>query len=211
MITTQLKSTLRRSLLALALATSSALASAASLHVEIDTAGFGSNGWIDLLFSPGNGSAALAAADLSHFSGMDLPTAADFTGDYSINPASYTLLNSNGGSDLLHSVNFGGKISFDVAFSGAADAAASRALSAFSVVMYNADFSAQLGNVDPVTGSLLQLTWTPSSTVGGAGSVGAMAFDNAASVTAAVPEPSTWLMLGAGLALVGLARKRKIG
>lgn len=205
-----LSRSLSRSLLALALSAAAGLASADTLHVELNTAGLGDSGWIDLFFGAGNGSAALAAADLSHFGGFNSTVAAQTSGAVSGSLASgYQLLNSGGGADLFHAVNFGGKVSFDISFSGAADPAASGVLSTFSVALYGADQSTPLGHYDSTTSSLLQLNWTPSTVLGTPGVVSPMVFDNAAVSVSAVPEPSSWLMLGAGLALVGALSRRR--
>lgn len=210
MFASTLSRTLSRSLLALALSAAAGLASADTLHVELNTAGLGESGWIDLFFGAGNGSAALATADLSHFGGFNAGVAAQTGGGVSGSLASgYQLLNSDGGADLFHAVNFGGKVSFDISFSGAADPAASGVLSTFSVALYGADQSTPLGHYDGASSSLLQLVWTPSSVLGQPGAVSPMVFDNAVASVSAVPEPSAWLMLGAGLALVGALSRRR--
>lgn len=205
--------TLRRTLLALVLGASAALASAATLHVEVDTRSFGSKGWIDLLFVSNNNShAAPATATLSDFVGFDAVTGAQPVGGVSGSLAGgYTLSNLNGGADLFHAVNFGGKVSFNIDFTGAADTSVNHTLSTLSLAMYGADQSTLLGHGDGATGSLLQLYWLPSTNAATPGTVSSQVFDNVASVAplAAVPEPSSWAMLGAGLGLLGLARRRQ--
>lgn len=201
---------LRRALLALALGACASLASAAStFHVELDTSSFASSGWMDLQFNPGDPSSPLAQATLSGFTGFGDPATAQTIGNVGGSLAGgYTLVNNDPGglNSLFHAVDFGGKIGFDVTFSGAADPAAGYG-SVFSVALYNLAQDALLGTADP-SGSLVLLNWTP------AGAVVPTMLNNtiATSVSAvsAVPEAQTWLMLGAGLALLGgVARRRR--
>ena len=201
---------LRRALLALALGACASLASAAStFHVELDTSSFASTGWIDLQFNPGDPSSPLAQATLSGFTGFGDPATAQTTGNVGGSLAGgYTLVNNDPGglNSLFHAVDFGGKIGFDVTFSGAADPGAGFG-SAFYVALYNQAQDALLGTNDP-TGALVLLNWTPAGTV-----VPTMlnnTIGTSVSAVSAVPEAQTWLMLGAGLALVGgIARRRQ--
>lgn len=202
---------LRRTLLALALGACASLASAAStFHVELDTSSFASTGWIDMQFNPGSPSSPLAQVSLTGFTGFGDSGTAQSSGNVGGSLAGgYTFVNNDAGglNGLFHAVNFGGKIGFDVTFSGAADPGAGFG-SAFSVALYNQAQDTLLGTNDP-SGSLVLLNWTPAGTV-----VPTMLNNTiATSVTAvtAVPEAETWLMLGAGLALVGgVARRRKL-
>lgn len=204
--------TLRRSLLALALAACASLASAATYHVEFDTSGFGSDGWIDVMFNPGNAGTALASVTLTDFIGFGDSSSAQITGNVTGSLASgYTIANNDPGglNDLFHAVNFsGGKVGFNVSFSGDGDPAQTSGGSVFSVALMNANADAYLGTLDP-SGSLVQLNWTAGVTAG-AGAVAATPLDNTIpTVTAPVPEPSTWAMLAGGLALLGFMRRRK--
>ena len=199
---------LRRALLALALGACASLASAAStFHVELDTSSFASTGWIDMQFNPGSPSSPLAQASLSGFTGFGDPGTAQLSGNASGSLAGgYTFVNNDAGglNGLFHAVNFGGKIGFDVTFSGAADPGADFG-SAFSVALYNQAQDALLGTNDP-SGSLVLLNWTPAGTV-----VPTMLNNTINTSVTAVPEAQAWLMLGAGLALVGgVARRRKL-
>jgi hypothetical protein len=202
---------LRRALLALALGACASLASAAStFHVELDTSSFASTGWIDLQFNPGDPSSPWAQASLSGFTGFGDSSTAQLSGNASGSLAGgYTFGNNDAGglNGLFHAVDFGGKIGFNVTFSGAADPGAGFG-SAFSVALYNQEQNALLGTNDP-TGTLVLLNWTPEGTV-----VPTMLNNTIAtsvSAVSAVPEAQTWLMMGAGLALLGgMARRRKV-
>lgn len=197
--------TVRRALLALALAAGAGLASAQTLHVELDTSAFaGAGGWLDLQFNPSSVPAVAASALIGNLVGFG----ADFTsaGAVSAAGAGYLFGNATDYNDLFHSIAFGGKVSFDVTFGGLADPSPAAIPSKFSVALYGADGLTQLGDVDP-DGNVLTFNWTPAAA--GAGSVGLGYADAGVAAVSAVPEPSTWLMLGAGLALVGgLARRR---
>lgn len=210
MFASTLTRTLRHSLLALALGACASLASASAMHVELDTAGMGSAGWIDLQFGALDG-AALAAADLSNFVGFDGAVAAETAGDVSGSlAAGYHLGNDPGyWNDLFHAVHLGGKLGFDVNFSGDADPSAVSLQSAFTVALYGDHEAQTVLGVPGADGFLLTLNWTPARAAGGAGGVDAQVFDPAVASVSAVPEPSSWLMLGAGLALLGMARRRR--
>lgn len=205
------RSFLRNALLAL-LVSASSFASADTLHVEIDTSSFGTTqGWLDLMFVPFNGKTADATAVLSDLIGFDGAVGADIWGDVSGSVAEgYTLNNSGVGADLFHAVTLGGTVSFNVDFSGAVDAAVNRAISTLSVALYGSDQSTLLGNGDAVSGSLVQLYWLPSKTSASDGTVSYAVYDSIASVgpATAVPEASTWAMMGLGIGLIGLVRRR---
>ncbi|WP_295992838.1 NF038129 family PEP-CTERM protein [Rugamonas sp.] len=212
MFATTLSSTFRRTVLALALAAGASLAHAATLHVELDTSGFAGlvgGCWLDLTFAAGSGGNAVPAqAVLSLLSGFDAGQAAQIDGHVTGSLATGYTLDNSVPADLFQAVHFGGKVEFDVNVSGAIDPSLdSKAV--FAATLYGADQMTLLGN--SANGSLLQLIWTPAAVTGQQGSVAATVYDNSIATVAAVPEPSSWLMLGAGLALVGLMARRKQG
>ena len=200
---------MRRALLALALGACASLASAAStFHVELDTSSIASTGWIDLQFNPGDPSSPLAQASLTGFTGFGDSATAVLTGNAGGSLAGgYTLVNNDPGglNALFHAVDFGGKIGFDVTFSGAADPGAAFG-SSFYVGLYNQARDTLLGTNDP-SGALVLLNWTPAGTV--VPTMLGNTIGTSVAAVSAVPEAETWLMLGAGLALVGGAARRR--
>lgn len=200
-------SALRRGALALALTAAAGLASAQSMHVVLDTSSFGSNGWLDLQFNPASVPAVSASALVDHLAGFDGAVAPQLNGDVQAQAGGAFLFgNSTDWNDLFHAVHFGGKVSFDVSFSGLADPSPAAIPSLFSVSLYGADGVTQLGHPD-ADGSLLSLSWNPAAS--GAGQVGVTVTDAGVAGVSPVPEPSAWLMLGAGLALLGVAKRRR--
>lgn len=200
---------LRRAALVLALSACTSLASAASVfQIELDTstlvAANGNTGWIDLQFNPGNGGTPYAQALLTNFFGFGDPTAVETAGNVSGSLAGgYVIGNDDAGgyNDLFHAVNFGGKVGFTVTFSGDLDPSLSGLGSAFAVSLFDSSKTVALGTAGD---ALVVLNWT---SLGGA-TASPLANQIGTSVSA-VPEPQTWLMLGAGLALLGgMARRR---
>lgn len=204
---------LRHAALALALSACASLASAASVfQIEIDTSSLvaanGNTGWIDLQFNPGNGGTPYAQVSLWNFVGFGDAASAQVAGNVSGSLAGGYVIGNNdasGYNDLFHAVNFGGKVGFTVSFSGDLDPAAAGLGSAFSLSLLNNDTFAPLGTTD-FGGALVVLNWNSL------GNVTASALTNEIGTSvSAVPEAETWLMLGAGLALVGgLARRRRL-
>lgn len=214
--TPSLRTGLRQAVLALALSACASLASAASVfQIEIDTSSLvaanGNTGLIELQFNPGNGGTPYAQVLLNNFVGFGDPASAQVAGNVSGSLAGgYTIGNNDigGWNDLLHAVNFGGKVGFTVSFSGDLDPGASGLESAFGVALLNSDTYIPLGTND-VFGNLVVMNWNSL------GNVTATALTNqigtSVSAVSAVPEAETWLMLGAGLVLVGsLARRRRM-
>ena len=201
--------TLRRSLLAIALGACTTLASAAgTFHVELNTQNLGSTGWIDIQLGSAPMQSSAAWADLSHFSGFIDPASAqlsDVTGSLA---NGYRLDTSNAGwSDLFHQVNYaGGKISFDLTIDGAIGSN----YSSFSVSLYDANQQLLSGTAGADGFSVLRLDFAPPASAGESGSLLVNGYDASLVQITAVPEPSSWLMLGAGVALLGLARRRQL-
>jgi hypothetical protein len=208
--------TLRRSLLALALSACASLALADTYHIELNTSSLSGDGWIDLQFNPGNFSAMTAASiTLSDFVGFGSSSKAQTIGAVSGSLASgYTISNTDAGglNDLFHAVDYsGGKIAFNVSFSGAADPGQSASGSVFSVALYDPTGLTPLGTVDP-SGSLVQLNWY-AGTAANTGTIVSTPLVNSlptsVSAVSAVPESSSWALLAGGLALLGYVRRRQ--
>ena len=196
---------LRRTALALALSAAAGAAQASTLHVELDT-GFlsGADGYLDLNFSR-NVDSLDASALVSALSGVGAE-APVLNGDVAAQgSAAYLFRNSTDFNDLFQSVHFGGKVSFNVSFSGLPGLPSSTNQSVFSVALFGADGVSTLGNTDAF-GNLLHMTWLPAAD--DAGQVTWQVSDSMVGSITAVPEPSAWLMLGAGLGLLGLVRRR---
>lgn len=220
MIASTLIRTVRHGLLALALGTCANLASAAggteTFEVDIDTSAFASlssGGWLDMQFNAGSGGTpVLANAFVSNLSGFDSSQLAQISGAVTGSLANgYTLKNAspNGAlTDLFQAVVFGGKVSFDVSFSGSANPSLNQIQSMFGVALYGNDQATVLGKANG-NGNLLEFSWVPAQTAGQSGAVNTAVFDANLVHVSAVPETSTWLMMGAGLLFVIVAARRR--
>jgi hypothetical protein len=199
---------LRRVLLALTLACCGH-ASAAVLHVQIDTRNFGvASGYLDMMLSASAG-VPLATATVTNLRGFGSATVADQFGVTSI--AGGYLFRNDTANDLFQSVDFGGLLSFDLTIEGDPDPLNSY-ISRFVVSAFDAAI-APLGTYDPVTGALAEFTWTPSPNADSPGTLGSIVSD-ARSVTlglpvpqAEVPEPATPLLMVLALGLATLLRR----
>ncbi|GAB2873121.1 hypothetical protein GCM10027277_47990 [Pseudoduganella ginsengisoli] len=185
----------RRAALAVALAATSGLAAAGTMHVSIDTSTFGTDtGYLDMYLSATTG-VPLATATISNLSGFDKAGRDDSASYGFVENAGGYVLSNDTLNYLSHAVNFGSPLAFDVTFAGDYDKDISYVSHLF-ISAFDSDFL-PLGDYDPRTGALLDLTWTPSQTPGGQGSVGT------------VPEPGAWLLMGTGIAGMLVARRRR--
>lgn len=207
----------RRGLLALALSVCAGAAAAQTYHVDIDTSSFGSGGWLDMQFNPGNAGLTAASITLSDFSsGFDNGSVSglmpQLSGDASGSLAGgYRIGNGGSFNDVFNAVQFGGTISFDVSFSGAAAPSSHVVQSIFSVAAYGADEVTALGTTD-AAGNLLTASWTPALVAGQAGAVAFTVIDQAdvnVGAVSAVPEEPVWLLLAAGVVVAGLHGRRR--
>lgn len=206
MLTTTFNLTLRRAVLAAVLAASSSLALADPLgyHVEIDTSAFSGAGFLDFAFIAGNSPAPGASATLSNFSGA-FGALESLEGNVSGSlPGTLTFGNTGAYNDWFHNVTLGGKFAFNIVFGGDFLTTAGNAGTTFGVGLLDASGMSYLGNVN---GNLLQFELTP--VYGGApASIAGSTYASIASISA-VPEASEWMMLTGGLALIGLALRRR--
>lgn len=200
----QLSNLLRRAVVALALVGASGMASAGTIQVSINTAGFGvASGFIEMQLSASAG-VPLATVTATNLVGFDTSGFIDAFGVSAV-PGGYRFRNDTS-NDLFHAANFGGTVSFDLNFQGEHDPL-TQYISHFVVAAFDVN-SNPLGNYNPVTLGLLHFSWTPSDSIG---SPGTLAVVSAAPNVTLVPEPDGWLLLGAGLGAIGLARRRRAG
>lgn len=201
----------RRAMLALVMAACAGIASAAgTLTVEIDASAYGDNGYLDISFGSSPLGAVTTYATLNDFINWGSSADAQLSNVTGSLATGYTIENvANDYNDLFHAVTFNnGKISFSVSFSGDADPTGLYA-STLAVALYGSDQVTLLGNSTEADGSLLHLVWTPSTTVGGEGSVSSAVLASGVNVATAVPEPETWAMLLGGLMVLGFMQRRK--
>lgn len=198
----------RHAVLALALLGSSlaALAAPVSYHVDLDTTTLNNtSGFIDLQFGAFT-SAPQTNATFSNFSGA-------FNGvDYSDggvlfnDDGSFTLSNLPGASSTLSfNASFGGKFGFDLLFSDdQASAAPGLDGSTLSIALLNEGF-------DPIGGTSGVLSFDLTPGFGASATV--LNADFAAFGPVAVndvPEPSDWMTMFTGLALLGFTLRRRV-
>ena len=206
MLTTKFSLALRRAVLAALLAGSSSLALADPLgyRVEIDTRQFSGAGFLDFAFIAGNSPAPGATATLSNFSGAFGALASQEGNVSGSLPGTLTFGNSGAYNDWFHNVTLGGKFGFNIVFGGDFLHTAGNAGTTFGVGLLDASGMAYLGNVD---GNLVQFELTPLNGFIPA-SIAGSTYAGIASISA-VPEASEWMMLTGGLALIGLALRRR--
>jgi hypothetical protein len=205
-----LRTHLSRAALALALAAATGLAAAATIHVQIDTSRFGaSGGYLDMQLSATSG-VPLATALVTNLSGFDPAGSLDQWGVTGTSGG--YLFRNDTANDFFRGVSFGGPLSFDLTFDGAPDPLR-RYVSRFVVSAFD-DGYGLLGTYDQASGALATFSWTPALTAGADGVVGVTLSDaaavrvGAAPTVSAVPEPGTWLLMGAGCVGAFMARRR---
>lgn len=192
---------LRQAAAALVLATSSlaALAAPISFHVNVDTSTLADGGYLDLQFN-GLLPATAATATISNFSGAF--GAADIFDNVVLNAdGSFTLANGPDiGSYLSFNVGFGGLLGFDVLFSDDYSLDAGTDGSTLTVGLFN-DAGA-LGSLDGIIArfDLVPGLGVDAAVTGDFATIGA--------VDADVPEPSDWMLMATGLALLGFTLRR---
>jgi len=203
-----LTTTARRAIVAALLAASSSLALAdpLSYHVEIDTSQYSGAGFLDFAFIAGNAPVPGATATLSNFSGAFGALESQEGNVSGSLPGMLVFGNGGGYNDWFHNVMLGGKFGFNIVFGGDFLNAEGMAGSTFGVGLLDASGVAYLGNP---AGNVVQFELMPM-VAGLPATVSGSAYGGFASVSA-VPEASQWLMLSGGLALMGLALRRRNG
>lgn len=188
---------LRNTAIALLLSASSALALADTVvHVELNTASLGGSGWLDLQFNPADGSTPPAWAELTQLSGFDSGAAVVLDGGAASTPSGYRIGNSTAFNAVLHGVTYGGMLSFNITFGGDASALSG---SRFSIAALDGSYlPLGAGNGE---GLLAQVEWQGQAAITN--------FDPQIASITAVPEPASFLMLGAGLLLLTSAMRRR--
>lgn len=192
----------RRAMLALLLAGSAGLASAADVYqVNIDTQGYSGLGSIDLLFGAADAATPVSYASLGSFTG-NYGNVLYTEGDVSGSTAGSVVLGTSAfNNELYQAVTLGGKFSFTVSFSGPLLTTAGTGGSSFVLAVYDANGNT-LGN------SLYAVQFDLLQTVTGATTLGVTADAGLASVSA-VPEPAQWMALLAGMLLLTVAARRR--
>jgi hypothetical protein len=192
----------RRAALALALAATSGLAAAGTIHVDLDTSSFGGgNGYLDMQL--GMSAGPVVTARVSSLSGFDTSSLADGWG-YTLDNGAYTL-RSDVLNDLFHAVHFGGMLGFDLTLSSDADVDGH--VTNFLVSAFDGSGVNPVGVFDPFNLSLANIAWTPAAAQGGEGSIAVTATDPG---VAAVPEPGVWLLMAAGALGMAFTRRRRV-
>jgi hypothetical protein len=185
-------------------------ASAATIyHVSVDTSSlFGTAGYFDLQFNPGDVTSPSATATLSGFSGdVTLESGAVVDGGVSgALPGTIEFDNAAPFNAVLQPVTLRDAFDFTIRFSGAYETTASGSGTRFSLVLLDSSYE-PLATVDPV-GTILQFELMPGGGVA-ATTFDADAFGAESIVTlTAVPVPAALPLLASALVGFGFARRR---
>jgi len=156
----------------------------------------GGTGWLDLQFNPADGSTPPAWAELTQLSGFGSGADVVLDGDAASTPSGYRIGNSTGFNAVLQGVTYGGMLSFNITFSGDTSALSG---SRFSIAALDGNYL-PLGAANG-EGLLAQVDWQGQATI--------TTYDPQIASVTAVPEPSSFLMLGAGLLLLTSAMRRR--
>jgi hypothetical protein len=182
-----------RLLLALSLVCGAAPVMAVEVyHVTIDTSALaGTDGYLDFLLL-GLSNAAPVQTQLSNFSG-DYTTSSFALGDTAGDIHSVlSIANSGAWNEYGQWTHFGGTLSFDIRINNSASSGAGTTL---SIALLDAGLY-YLGS----SGDIVTIALQP-------GSASIVSADGTYATISAVPEPAAWLLLGAGLLLIGLRRR----
>jgi hypothetical protein len=195
---------LRAGMLALAAFFLLPVASSAAVvyDVTVDTSSIaGTSGNLDFQFNP-SGDAPAALATLSQFDldGTILTGPPILDGDVSASPGTLSFGNGPGFNAALQPVTFGTSLSFRIAFAGDFLTEPSTAQTVFGILFWNTDLSEQLLEVGPKIGGSVEFQLLSGSVTGEVYPPGSITL---------VPEPATWVLLGAGVIVLMRLTGRK--
>jgi len=179
--------------------------------VRIDTTSLGVvNGFLDFNLAPGTDPMTVTISGFSPAANLNPAVDPSSTGAFAGNLTSgNSLVLGSGFADYFRGFTFGGIIQFFVTFSGPAITSPTPGATVgntFAFSLFDASGSSPLLTSNDTFGYLFTMDVAPKT---GAVSVTPFALpSNALSITD-TPEPATVLIIGAGLAAIGLLRKKK--
>ncbi|MCX9156379.1 NF038129 family PEP-CTERM protein [Niveibacterium sp. 24ML] len=203
--------TLQRSLIAALAGLAMALpASAATYAVTVDTSSLaGETGYLDFGFA-GLADSPAAISTIFGLAGGSALGAAQLDGAASITTGGWQLGTGEAFNAVFQSWQFGSQLSFSVDFSGDWLSAGSGSGNSFSLKLWDGAVSNTLLTADGA-GDVLRFELSPGGSIG-VETFARDAFGTPSAVqVSAVPEPQTYAMLLAGLALLGAAKRRRAG